>query len=389
MSNANGPSFNCNNAHTKVEKLICSDDGTISKNGHIKKLDLFLSDIYKQARINDSAGKVRNSQRTWLKKRAKCIGGEESEDDIMCLVDLYQKRITYFFDSLNLTINDEVLNKYYRSAYDSNYRPINEYLEIKPNELTNKIDEKNKIRFINDLIYSNSCAENSGSIYYQMDAFVIVKEISVFRCSGYSFSSVNKSYCLIDGDLKPSSYLSCIGLGESTKNFNQAVLEKLKPLASSYIETSTAINIFEFIFSYPVKLFRSDVLFTDSSLAYIESNIDDILHIFSGGREKIIEFSKGLICTHESIMKNERWEKILASKRNNIWYGNNFDSCNMNKNKSLRNIGIIYTHHDVYTLLWRDLYINGGMSKAYDIASKIIGEDNLKSHNKSMYGINP
>jgi len=78
---AHAASFNCDQASTKVEKLICSDT-------QISKLDDEISFEYKRALSEgyNSPQQIKNEQRAWLKKRNNCINSE-------CLIFEYKTRI--------------------------------------------------------------------------------------------------------------------------------------------------------------------------------------------------------------------------------------------------------------------------------------------------------
>jgi uncharacterized protein len=73
------PSFDCQNAHTKIEKIICNDRS-------LSSLDLELSVRYRL--IMSLAGdphSIMDSQRAWIKERNFC-------KTIECLKDAYEKR---------------------------------------------------------------------------------------------------------------------------------------------------------------------------------------------------------------------------------------------------------------------------------------------------------
>lgn len=78
---AHAASFNCDQASTKVEKLICS-------NTQISKLDEELSSAYKNALAKENnSQQLKNEQRAWIKKRNSCIDSE-------CLIIEYKRRIS-------------------------------------------------------------------------------------------------------------------------------------------------------------------------------------------------------------------------------------------------------------------------------------------------------
>lgn len=86
-----GPSFDCGKASTSVEKLICS-------NAELGSLDGELSKAYREMlqRPAFDADAVRSEQRKWLLDRGKCA-------DVICLTDMYKKRLASIQDGLDRT----------------------------------------------------------------------------------------------------------------------------------------------------------------------------------------------------------------------------------------------------------------------------------------------
>jgi len=83
--NKNGPSFDCQKASTSVEKSICANE-------EIAKLDLKVSSLFNEMRINRSdlkgLNELVNFQKKWLSKRnAECANSNEIE---ICLRDSYE-----------------------------------------------------------------------------------------------------------------------------------------------------------------------------------------------------------------------------------------------------------------------------------------------------------
>ena len=76
-----GPSFNCNKAHTLVEKTICGTQ-------RLSQLDLNLSTVYKKT-VTDNKN-IRTEQLAWIKQRNHCSTEEEI---ISCLENSYLLRI--------------------------------------------------------------------------------------------------------------------------------------------------------------------------------------------------------------------------------------------------------------------------------------------------------
>lgn len=81
ISNAFAASFDCDKAAHPVEKLICSSSS-------LSDLDDRLSEAYKNAAKNlQIADQVKADQKLWIKETRAC-------SDELCLVGLYEKRIT-------------------------------------------------------------------------------------------------------------------------------------------------------------------------------------------------------------------------------------------------------------------------------------------------------
>lgn len=94
-----GPSFDCHQAKTRIERTICS-------NPELSQLDLSLSDLYNRARSsssNENSNQLRTSQREWLQARAGiCVAPKDwaalfskppVKDPADCLSKLYKRRI--------------------------------------------------------------------------------------------------------------------------------------------------------------------------------------------------------------------------------------------------------------------------------------------------------
>ncbi len=76
----NAASFNCDNARTAIEHMICGND-------ELSRLDVDMAAAYWQARTSSADREsLRQSQSIWLNSRNRC-------DDIACLKASYQQRI--------------------------------------------------------------------------------------------------------------------------------------------------------------------------------------------------------------------------------------------------------------------------------------------------------
>ena len=74
--------FDCNNASSSVEKLICT-------NAELVSLDQKMSSIYTQAQENESVGRLSNlktEQRAWIMRRNAC-------EKTTCVSRVYKERI--------------------------------------------------------------------------------------------------------------------------------------------------------------------------------------------------------------------------------------------------------------------------------------------------------
>ncbi|MDR1007777.1 MAG: ankyrin repeat domain-containing protein [Campylobacteraceae bacterium] len=171
---AKEPSFNCKNASTLSEKLICSSDT-------LKELDADLARKYG----NSPSDANKQTQRAWIKERDKCL-------DKVCLVNIYQKRIAEisrqgitkypFLPSLKYSSDDQlceqVLNKYLNEFLDNDnkselqemaWKKIEEYGDIAYAEL--KFD--NKSMFLTQ--FQSCCLRNNelykSALFSSKDAF--------------------------------------------------------------------------------------------------------------------------------------------------------------------------------------------------------------------------
>jgi len=83
---AANPSFDCNKAAGKIEKLICGDDG-------LAVLDRKLTEVYADASkkaVNEHPPILKAEQRGWIKGRNDCW---KSKDARNCTESLYRERI--------------------------------------------------------------------------------------------------------------------------------------------------------------------------------------------------------------------------------------------------------------------------------------------------------
>jgi uncharacterized protein YecT (DUF1311 family) len=90
---ADGPSFDCSKAITRVEKLIC-------KSAELSTLDHRIEKVFREVRIsikiNDSK-QLRKNQYNWLKKRDKECGSIPNQSKALeCLTAKYKKRMLFF-----------------------------------------------------------------------------------------------------------------------------------------------------------------------------------------------------------------------------------------------------------------------------------------------------
>ncbi|OIR13747.1 ankyrin repeat protein [mine drainage metagenome] len=85
-----GPSFNCRDARTEIEKTICASEV-------LRIFDFEIARAYEALRAKQSALAVAD-QRDWIKRRnALCSGGSLSED---CLAEVMRTRIRYLHNRL-------------------------------------------------------------------------------------------------------------------------------------------------------------------------------------------------------------------------------------------------------------------------------------------------
>lgn len=85
------PSFDCSNASSSIEVLICGSEGL-----SIYDQELNFS-YYKQLSVAFSPSQLRQSQRDWLKMRSsKCLAYKEKLQKLACLARLTRARIRHF-----------------------------------------------------------------------------------------------------------------------------------------------------------------------------------------------------------------------------------------------------------------------------------------------------
>jgi len=92
---AQGASFDCGKAKTKVEHLICDD-------AEISKLDEELNESYKAAlKDKAQAASIKQAQKLWIKGRNRCT-------DAACVRGAYQKRISELAQTKAMLSGDAV-----------------------------------------------------------------------------------------------------------------------------------------------------------------------------------------------------------------------------------------------------------------------------------------
>ncbi|WP_254921014.1 lysozyme inhibitor LprI family protein [Photorhabdus luminescens] len=101
-------SFDCKQAGTNTERMICSDY-------KLNRLDDFLAQNYKIAMNSEMPDNVKSdikeSQIEWLNKRNTCT-------DAQCIKDMYSKRIDYLWDECFDHIRGRITYTKYSKAMD-------------------------------------------------------------------------------------------------------------------------------------------------------------------------------------------------------------------------------------------------------------------------------
>jgi uncharacterized protein YecT (DUF1311 family) len=80
---ASAASFNCANASSRIERMICADP-------QLSALDEAMGVLYKSALIHDRTGQIRSAQREWMV-------GRERANDAAELKENYEARLTDLF----------------------------------------------------------------------------------------------------------------------------------------------------------------------------------------------------------------------------------------------------------------------------------------------------
>lgn len=156
-------SFDCAKASTNVEKIICS-------NPVIGQLDVDLSIVYKEARLNNES--IVQEQRDWMRKRNNCK--EES-----CVEDIYRLRIS---ELSNTSINNSNID-----------------LKITNNNTADLLINKKESESINDIVDVNIIEDQGGIIEYApfiLLAMGVFLWIMIFRHIKYLHTMYGGKYVI-------------------------------------------------------------------------------------------------------------------------------------------------------------------------------------------------
>lgn len=117
-------SFDCSQAKTAVEKMICADE-------ELSILDEELSILFEKAiALKKNSMNIKIEQRYWLEKRDIC-----KEKD--CIKDFYRNRISALQIYLTLPSNCSHLNEHSETSVQGNYTPMkikNKSMVLKSND---------------------------------------------------------------------------------------------------------------------------------------------------------------------------------------------------------------------------------------------------------------
>lgn len=91
---AEGASFDCGKARTKVEKIICSD-------AELSKLDEEMAALYGEVlKASSNSPVLKQAQRDWLKYRQTCLTAAYKQKESICLSYIYRRHISILHGSL-------------------------------------------------------------------------------------------------------------------------------------------------------------------------------------------------------------------------------------------------------------------------------------------------
>ncbi|EBP3905968.1 TPA: lysozyme inhibitor LprI family protein [Salmonella enterica] len=152
-------SFDCKQAKSSTEKMICS-------NYKLNRLDDFLDKNYKIAMNSvmpdNVKSKIKQSQVEWLGKRDTC-------GDAKCVQDMYSKRIDYLWDECFDYIRGRIEYVKYTEAMDVINKEENAKNNKSPEDIIKSFSVKHGGQ-IHDLGYTES--QLQSTIFINLDGYV-------------------------------------------------------------------------------------------------------------------------------------------------------------------------------------------------------------------------
>ncbi|WP_368941208.1 lysozyme inhibitor LprI family protein [Citrobacter werkmanii] len=152
-------SFDCKQAKSNTEKMICS-------NYKLNRLDDFLDKNYKiamkSAMPDNVKSRIKQSQVEWLGKRDTC-------GDAQCVQDMYSKRIDYLWDECFDYIRGRIEYVKYTEAMDVINKEENAKNNKSPEDIIKSFSVKHGGQ-IHDLGYTES--QLKSTIFINLDGYV-------------------------------------------------------------------------------------------------------------------------------------------------------------------------------------------------------------------------
>lgn len=402
-----GPSFDCANASTKVEKDICSSP-------LLSFLDLYLADMYKASieKYPERMEELKNTQQHWLKaaRNNLCLKGDFSwaaysdtygidgisttdlekcyvlriaeMDPQVCnskkLCNKYKRLLTRFHDIPELMSSVGSGDKDFLIEYGKVFNSSQPQNPLKKHILDEHADN-----LLNDLF--SKCFTGRPYIYYNYENFFIIRDDGHTTCGGNSPDSASYERLCVQNNkvFAVNSYWQC-----KNKTTARSILEALKPIiqnenfpksidsfrdyaSQAYPRSTPETHLISILAEYPFLLYNHPSLYSKEAMLWINNNHPLIISAIGKYTPEALTILRDAKFMYSAITKERDWQNKLidiVDKHKRRLLGFKVDDEHlMNTNV----VGTIYSLHDVYVLTWARIYKYGDISKTLETIDKL------------------
>lgn len=376
------PSFDCQEASTKVEHLICSDS-------NLALSDLILNDLYLIAKKENS--NIRDEQRKWLleERNNNCL--RRKQYLIANLSLCYRNRIREL--SEHITIPETLREKYTKLL-----------LSNKMFALPSAIKEPEK-RFIiqNNLNYAvthmlGACEDNGMSVrFWDGKHLIVSNHSSSVECTGRSVHGFwDSTYCLLNNEFIPTNndFFSCpdpYAIQEVTRLGTTYLENHVNDLiGSDKFKEGILRQILRIVSETKNPYLTGNWLYSNEIMNFVLENTNKVSTLSKPYEVAIINLLGDLIKVHDSIITNPDWENKFASYK--PYHSSHYMDTSYNQVSEGFNVVpgisqervaryIHYTYHELYHRFWYKCYKQKSTQLAYKAITKL--HESLLKWNKN------